>query len=874
MSEVEHRPLDRGAGPLLRGWRLGEREGEGGKWAAINPHTLPLAARLAVLSTMSPNAMDIPAATGALPVAPNPLAALFDNHDVLATWPSADTPIGVPFGAPVQRSSVRRVQPSSRAQSAPPSSAQLRTADLRAEVPSNQSGAAQRAEGPTQRSSAGPVPSAQPPAAPVEPPAPSSDGRLSAAEAAQRLLAAGAKPTLAVTTRREPPPQVVDENAEGPGPLMESSGAEVAGPFDNWPSDPPPLSPSGWVESAPEQPGEAGPVAQSSKNSSPQQRRAAPAPVSSSRAASEPSSASQPSSSPVSGPGGSPVSGGVAAWPGDPVGGAPSGDAASGGAPSGGVDAVAEVRRANIARVLEAGGGRPSVVVSGVPGPGSVVDPAPSPAPISSSRAASVVEQVPASERPPASSPVSGGVAAWPGDPVGGAPSGDAASGGAPSGGVDAVAEVRRANIARVLEAGGGRPSVVVSGVPGPGSVVDPAPSPAPISSSRAASVVEQVPASERPPASSPVSGGVAAWPGDPLVDRGRVAGGGDGRSPQRTGERITDRTTQSEASFPGADRQPEPVGQAGEAILKSRESRTAAERSRVSTTDLAGTTKPPNSLPPRPAGADPAVTFGGLPPQGGAEAASAANPTVRRASEQVLGLGVGAAAEVGFSALARTPERMTSASRPRGVPGQLAPSSASAPPPARPTVAESVASRSARREQPGVLGQQAPVVDRSGGADSSLGSPAVDRERGAGSMPSAVVPDSGTVSAESLVARLQGRAPQTGRAKRQTSPSPASTPQTSTPVNQRSVRVPSVRGSSVVAPPVSSASPSVSLKSETIRRSPADSGSDSGASDEPSNDFDIDALTDEIERRLQRRLRLGFDRRGGFRGGGRSWPR
>ena len=614
---------------------------------------------------------------------------------------------------------------------------------------------------------------------------------------------------------------------------------------------------------------------------------------------------------------------------------------------------MAEVRRANIARVLEAGGGRPSVVVSGVPGPGSVVAPAPSPAPVSSSRAASVVEQVPASERPPASqpSPVSGGVAAWPGDPVGGAPSGDAASGGAPSGGVDAVAEVRRANIARVLEAGGGRPSVVVSGVPGPGSVVAPAPSPAPISSSRAASVVEQVPASERPPASSPVSGGVAAWPGDPLVDRGRVAGGGDGRSPQRTGERITDRTTQSEASFPGADRQPEPVGQAGEAILKSRESRTAAERSRVSTTDLAGTTKPPNSLPPRPAGADPAVTFGGLPPQGGAEAASAANPTARRAPEQVLGLGLRAAAQVGSPALARTPERMTSASRPRGVPGQLAPSSASAPPPAqptvaesvasrsarreqpgvlgqqapvvdrsggagsslgspvvdrergagsmpsavvpdsgtvsaeslvaqpqrspaRPTVAESVASRSARREQPGVLGQQAPVVDRSGGAGSSLGSPVVDRERGAGSMPSAVVPDSGTVSAESLVARLQGRGPQTGRAKRQTPPSPASTPQPSTPVNQRSVPVPSVRGPSVAAPPVSSASPSVSMKSETIRRSPADSGSDSGASDEPSNDFDIDALTDEIERRLQRRLRLGFDRRGGFRGGGRSWPR
>ena len=783
MSEVEHRPLDRGAGPLLRGWRLGEREGEGGKWAAINPHTLPLAARLAVLSTMSPNALDIPAATGTLPVAPNPLAALFDNHDVLATWPSADTPIGVPFGAPVQRSSVRRAQSSSRAQPASPSSAQLRTADLRAEVPSNQSGTAQRAEGPTQRSSAGPAPSAPPPAAPVEPLAPSSDGRLSVAEAAQRLLAAGGKPTLAVTTRREPPPQVVDENTEGPGPLIESSRAEVAGPFDNWPSDPPPLSPSGWVESAPGQPGEAGPAAQSSKNSSPQQRQAAPAPA------------------------------------------------------------------------------------------------APAPAPAPSLGAASVVEQVPASQLPsspvsgPGGSSVSGGVAAWPGDPVGGAASGDAPSGGAASGGVDAVAEVRRANIARVLEAGGGRPSVVVSGGPGPGSVVAPAPAaPAPAPSLGAASVVEQVPASQLP--SSPVSGGVATWPGDPLVDRGRVAGGGDGRSPQRTGERIAGRTTQSEARFPGASRQPGPVRQAGEAILKSREAQAAAERSRVSTTDVAGTTEPPNRLPPRPVSADPAATSGGLPPQGGAEAASAANLMVRRASEQVLGLGVGAAAEVGFSALARTPERMTSASRPRGVPGQLAPSSASAPPPARPTVAESVASRSARREQPGVLGQQAPVVDRSGGAGSSLGSPVVDRERGAGSMPSAVVPDSGTVSAESLVARLQGRAPQTGRAKRQTPPSPASTPQPSTPVNQRSVRVPSVRGPSVVAPPVSSASPSVSLKSETIRRSPADSGSDSGASDEPSNDFDIDALTDEIERRLQRRLRLGFDRRGGFRGGGRSWPR
>ena len=251
------------------------------------------------------------------------------------------------------------------------------------------------------------------------------------------------------------------------------------------------------------------------------------------------------------------------------------------------------------------------------------------------------------------------------------------------------------------------------------------------------------------------MSGGVAAWPGDPLADRGRVAGGGDGRSPQRTGERITDRTTQSEASFPGADRQPEPVGQAGEAIRKSRESRPAAERSRVSTTDLAGTTKPPNSLPPRPAGADPAVTFGGLPPQGGAEAASAANPTARRAPEQVLGLGLRAAAQVGSPAPARTLERMTSASRPAGCLASWLRHRLPRPH-QRSRVAESVASRSARREQPGVLGQQAPVVDRSGGAGSSLGSPVVDRERGAGSMPAAVVPDSGTVSAESLVAQPQ----------------------------------------------------------------------------------------------------------------------
>ena len=127
------------------------------------------------------------------PCCPESACNAFDNHDVLATWPSADTPIGVPFGAPVQRSSVRRAQSSARAQPASPSSAQLRTADLRrgARQPIRHS---PTAEGPTQRSSAGPAPSAPPPAAPVEPLAPSSDGRLSVAEAAQRLLAAGGSP--------------------------------------------------------------------------------------------------------------------------------------------------------------------------------------------------------------------------------------------------------------------------------------------------------------------------------------------------------------------------------------------------------------------------------------------------------------------------------------------------------------------------------------------------------------------------------------------------------------------------------------------------------------------------------------------------------
>ena len=874
MSEIEHRPLDRGAGPLLRGWRLGEREGEGGKWVAINPRTLPLAARLVVLSTISPNALDIPAATGALTVAPNPLAALFDGVDALATWPSSDIPIGVPFGAPVQRSSPRRAQSTSQAQPKSPLSESPRSADLRLEMTPDRSDESPRASGPADRSPAAPTPSAQPFATLAESPAPSPDGRSSAAEAAQRLLAAGGKPTLAVTNLREPPPQMVGENSGGLGPLTESSRGEAASPLDNWPADPATPKPFWWVESATEPPSEAGLAAQPAISARPQQRRTAAAspttavneaergasplsyrslsalaPNDSGALAAESAVPNPPSQlNDVSGV--SPVSGGVAAWPGDPV----AGDA--GPVAGAGFGDAAEVRRANIARVLEAGGGRPTVVVSGVSGPGPVVSPSPL-APVA----------VPGSAPSPASglgvSPVSGGVAAWPGDPV----AGDA--GPVAGAGFGDAAEVRRANIARVLEAGGGRPTVVVSGVSGPGPVVSPSPL-APVA----------VPGSAPSPASglgvSPVSGGVAAWPGDLILDKGPVAWGRDKQSTQPTGERAPVQAAQFEGDFPSKITQSVSVRRAGEATPRLLEQRSAAERSRISQADMARVTELPNGQPTGSVRDEPTATLFGLSPQGRAESASVADPQVRRISEQGLRLGLGAATEIRSSQLARTAEPITPASWPSATFGQFAPSSASATPSARPTVAESVASRSLRREQPGVLGRQASAVDRSGGAGSLLGSPAVDRGLGAVSVPSAVSPDSGTVSAENLVARLQRRAPQPqpGRAQRERPQSPASTPQRGAPPNQRSVSVPPVLGNGVTGLSVSSASSNAAKKSETIRRSPTESGSGTDAADEPSNDLDIDALTDEIERRLQRRLKLGFDRRGGFRGGGRSWPR
>ena len=873
MSEGELRPLDRGAGPLLRGWRRGEREGEEGKWAAIGSHRLPLAAKLAALSTSSPSALDLSAAISALPVAPNPLAALLDSHEVLATWPSGDAPIGVPFGAPVQRTPPRRPQSTSRAEPASPLSAQLRTSEPGTETTAKQAGATQRAVGPTDRSTAGSAPSAQSPAVPMKAPAPSSGGRLSAAEAAQRLLAAGGKPTLAVTTRREPPPQGVGENSEGLGPLTESPRREGGGPLGSWPADPAPPSHSGSGESATGPSGEMGPAARVSANSGSQQRRAttvfptaaineadrgAPPPsnrsldamAASDRGARAAKIAStNPSSLPVSGPGGSSVSGGVAAWPGDPVDvGSVSG--------AGGVDAAGEVRRANIARVLEAGGGRPTVVVSGVPESG----------------------------------------------PVGASAS-------------------------------------------APGSAPVPAPAPAP---------APQLPSSSLPvsgPGGSSVSGGVAAWPGDPIVDRGQAAGYGDGRHAQPMGGRAAAEGGQSEANVRGANRQSESVRRAAETTLRSREPRVTGDKPLLSPTGLNSAAEPPNGVPPRSAGAEPAGTLSGPLPRSGAEAASVATPETRPASEEDPRLGLRTETGIRSSSSAQPVERMTSAARSSGMLGHLEPSSGSARSsarptvaesvasrsvrreqpgvlgqqalvvdrsggsgsslglpavdrglaagpmpsvvspasdtesaegrvvqaqrrPARPTVAESVASRSVRREQPGVLGQQALVVDRSGGSGSSLGLPAVDRGLAAGPMPSVVSPAPDTVSAESLVARLQGRSAQPIRAERETPPTRPSAPQLSTPSSQRSVSVPAIRGPSVTAPSNSSAPVGVSMTSETIRRSPAESGSDVSTSDESSNDLDIEALTDEIERRLQRRLRLGFDRRGGFRGGGRSWPR
>ncbi len=209
-----------------------------------------------------------------------------------------------------------------------------------------------------------------------------------------------------------------------------------------------------------------------------------------------------------------------------------------------------------------------------------------------------------------------------------------------------------------------------------------------------------------------------------------------------------------------------------------------------------------------------------------------------------------------------------------------------------------------ARCEQPGVLGQQAPVVDRSGGSGSSLGLPAVDRGAGAGrcrvwwclipalspqravlcrhnahqrgrrlrsrlllgrraraagvlGQQAPVVDRSGWFwffvgftgggsgagrgfDAECGVACFRhsvrrepccptaGSFSPTGSRKRQTPPSPVSAPQLSTPSSQRSVSASRhtwpQRGGTVrfLRHPAG-----VSLTSETIRRSPAESGSD-----------------------------------------------
>ena len=395
-----------------------------------------------------------------------------------------------------------------------------------------------------------------------------------------------------------------------------------------------------------------------------------------------------------------------------------------------------------------------------------------------------------------------------------------------------------------------------------------------PVGASAPASQLPSASLSVSGPGGSSVSGGAAAWPGDPIVDRGQAAVYGDGRHAQPIGERAAAEGGQSEANVRGANRQSESVRRAAETTLRLREPRVAGDKPLLSPTGLNDAAEPPNGVPPRSAGAEPAGILSGPLPRSGAEAASVATPETRRASEEDPRLGLRTETGIRSSSSAQPVERMTSAARSSGILGHLEPSSGSARSSARPTVAESVASRSVRREQPGVLGQQAPVVDRSGGSGSLLGLPVVDRGLAAGPMPSVVSPASDTVSAESLVARLQGRSAQPIRAERETPPTRPSAPQLSTPSSQRSVSVPAIRGPSVTAPSNSSAPVGVSMTSETIRRSPAESGSDVSTSDESSNDLDIEALTDEIERRLQRRLRLGFDRRGGFRGGGRSWPR
>jgi len=807
MSEVERGPLARGAGALLRGWRSDERDDEGGGWLPLGPHTLPLAAGSAILSTATLDPPDMLTATDVLPVAPNPLAALFDDHSLLTTWPTGETPVGIPFGGPVRVSSARR------ASYTPPAPPRTEGETLSGETNPSRFSSPTGALGSVDRPVPSPSRSAQPAPTPREPPAPAPEGRLSAAEAAQRLLAAGGRPTLALTARRDPAPQEPGSRTEGSGPLPEGRLSVVALPSDIQPVGPATPDRSGWVDPGTQRPGEARPAAQPPMNTAPEYSRTRNA---------SPTSAS-----------------------------------------------AAPERRTSSVRPLRSPGAATAAIRAS--GAASTV-----PVPAGS----------PARPTAPGGSSGSSGVV-WPGDPSvdgdvesvpGSSPAFEVGAAGSVAGG---AAEARRANIARVLKADGGRATVAVTGVSAPAA--SPAPTPVPAGSpARPTAPGVPVPAGSpaRPtaPGGSSGSSGVV-WPGDPSVDEGLV---GTRREPSNPVDRTQRESTDSPATRyqPVSSItaiQPNSVRRVPGETPITVEPSPAAERPASRTADLDGTTGGANTAG-EPVPAKPMPPPASRPLQRSTGTGSALNPNMRRVSEHGLGIGLDLIARLDPSSPETNAERMNPASRPSRTVTEGVASFKSAPTPLRSAVVESAALRSVRREQPGVLGRQTPVVDRSAGSRPSSNSPDLSSftatSQAPGSVPGSASSDSDAVTADGLVARLQGRTPRLDRAQRETPPVRASTPQRSATSNQRTASVPAVRKPSVTTPSTSSSSADASMRSETIRRSPDESGSDFGSIDQPSNDIDIDALADEIERRLQRRLRLGFDRRGGFRGGGRSWPR
>ena len=193
-------------------------------------------------------------------------------------------------------------------------------------------------------------------------------------------------------------------------------------------------------------------------------------------------------------------------------------------------------------------------------------------------------------------------------------------------------------------------------------------------------------------------------------------------------------------------------------------------------------------------------------------------------------------------------------------------------------TVGRSASARFARTEQRGVL---APSLGGSRPAPpGSVPQQADTRDSARRSSRAAPAPDTpssdGTIRAADLAARIRGTqaaAPPTGAVAAgggSRSGNPAGSASPNRGQGSGSSAGDGNRGGARAAGGGSRpATPHISMQSEMIRRAPA--GESVDVPDQPA--VDVDAIVDEVERRLQRRLRLGFDRRGGLRGGGPSWP-